>query len=243
MLRLLLLILIAANGALLAFRFGYLDALLPARTEPQRMSQQINVDKIKLTPVIAPVVAPAASASTVTTSAAASMPASASASAAVPSPVNTGKLLACTEIGDFEAVDAKKVEPRLAVLALGERQSRRSVQEVASHIVYIPPLGSKEVAEKKAGELKRRGVSNYFVIQDNSRLRFGISLGVFKTETAAKNHLANLSKQGVKSARIGARSVTSSKFAYRLRDLDAATTQALDKIMAGFPEQERRDCP
>jgi hypothetical protein len=39
--------------------------------------------------------------------------------------------------------------------------------------VYIPPQGSKEGAEKKAGELRALGVSNYFIMSDNSPLRWG----------------------------------------------------------------------
>ena len=109
-------------------------------------------------------------------------------------------------------------------------------------MVYIPPQGDKDAADKKASELKRLGLSNYFIIQDNSNLRWGISLGVFKTEAAARNHLANLTQQGVRSARIGARSIVSSKMAYQLRNLDAAGKARLDSIKAGFPAQELRQC-
>ncbi len=128
------------------------------------------------------------------------------------------------------------------MLALGDRQARRNVKEVASHMVYIPPLGDKEAADNKAAELKRIGITNYFIIQDNSNLRWGISLGVFKTEEAAKTHLANLNRQGVRSARIGARSITSSKMAFQLHDLDAASKARLDAIKTRFPAQDMRQC-
>lgn len=241
MLRLLFWILIAANGALLTFRLGYLDTLLPAKSEPQRMAQQLNADKIKLIPASSPV----ASAS-VTAPPSTQVPASetaVTAPAPVPAPPDAPqKLVACTEVGDFSAGSTKKFEARLAALSLGDRQTRRNIQEIASHMVYIPPQSSKEGADKKAGELKNLGVTKFFIIQDNSRLRWGISLGVFKTEAAARKYLAELNKQGVRSARIGARSVTSGKVAYVLRDLDPPSLKSLDKIMADFPEQKAHEC-
>jgi len=138
--------------------------------------------------------------------------------------------------------DIKRIEPRLATLALGQRQSRRNVREVASHMVFIPSQGSKAGADKKAAELRRMGITNLFIIQDNSALRWGISLGVFKTEAAARAYLTSLGQRGVRSARVGVRSVSTSKVAYQLRELEPATTQALDRILADFPEQKKREC-
>ena len=245
MLRFLFWILIVANSALLTFRLGYLDSLLPAKSEPQRMAQQLNADKIKLLPANASFASSSASASSAAAPSASAPSASATTSAVptpAPAPKPEQKLIACTEIGEFSARDTKKVEARLATLSLGDRLTRRNIQEVASHIVFIPPQASKEGAEKKARELKNLGVNKFFIIQDNSKLRWGISLGVFKTEAAAKKYLAVLNKQGVRSARVGARSVTSTRAAYILRDMDPASLKSLNKIMAEFPEQKTHEC-
>ena len=210
MLKLLFWLLIAANGALFAFRMGYLDLLFTAKSEPQRVVNQLNADKIKLVMASKPAAPTASAAASVAASVAVasapSAPAPAPAPAPAQPPAKSQKLVACTEVGDFAASDTKKIEARLAELALGDRQARRVIQEVATHMVFIPPQASKEAAEKKAAELKRIGVDNFFIIQDNSKMRWGISLGVFKSEAAARNHLASLQKQGVRSARIGARS-------------------------------------
>lgn len=96
--------------------------------------------------------------------------------------------------------------------------------------------------EKKAGELRKLGVEDFFIIQDNSPMRWGISLGVFKQEDAARTHLAALNQKGVQSARIGQRTVTSSQVAFQIRDLDKEGKAAFDKIKAGFPRQETRKC-
>lgn len=151
-------------------------------------------------------------------------------------------VLVCAEIGNFNAAEAKRFSAQLAPLSLGPKVTQRQVQEVATHMVYIPPQGDKEAAEKKAGELRRLGVEDFFIIQDNSPLRWGISLGVFKMEEAARAHLANLNQKGVRTARIGQRSVSTNLVAFRLRNLDAESRDALQKIRAGFARQEMRNC-
>ena len=140
MLKLLLWMLIVANGGLLAFRMGYLDTLFATKGEPLRMASQINADKIRL---VAP---PPATPTTPSPSATIT----ATPPALTPSPAKPLKIVACTEIGDFATRDSRKIEARLTELALGDRQSRRVIQEVAPHMVFIPPQGGKEAAERKA---------------------------------------------------------------------------------------------
>lgn len=218
-------ILLLANGGLLAYQQGYFDTLLPSGREPVRMKNQLNADKIKLIPPPAPVPV-----------AAQESPAAQAAEEKKP------ERIACTEIGNFNPEEAKRFRTQLTSLSLGERVSQRSIQEVASHMVFIPPLADKESAEKKAAELRRMGIEDFFIIQDNSNLRWGISLGVFKQEEAARAHLANLAQKGVRSARIGQRSVTSNLVAFQLRELDAEAKSAIDKIKDDFPKQDMRSC-
>jgi len=111
-------------------------------------------------------------------------------------------------------------------------------------MVYLPSQGDQASAQKKVAELRGRGVSNFFIMQDNANpdLRWGISLGVFKTEAAAKKQLATLKQQGVQSARIGSRSVATSNVVFQLRDLESADKAALEQIAADFPQQQLRRC-
>lgn len=240
MLKLFFWLLLIANGAFLAFRMGYLDTLVASKSESERITKQLNVDKIKIVSgKKAPVSAPPATPPSSPTLPVASM----SAASAPQAPSSASKkIVPCTEVGDFAPNYTKKIEARLETLAQGDRLAKRTIQEVATYIVYIPPQGEKAGADKKTKELKEMGVKNYFIIQDNTNMRWGISLGVFKSEAAAKNHLANLKKQGVRSAKVGARSVTGSRVAFVLRDLDESSLKALDKIMIDFPEQKAREC-
>jgi hypothetical protein len=233
MLKIFFWLLLLGNAGLFAYQQGYFDTILPSGREPARMKEQINADKVRL--VSAPAPAPKAPEPQPEPAPPAAAPAPA---AEVKKPV----VLACTEIGNFGPDEAKRFSAELAPLSLGERVKQRPVQEVASHMVYIPPQADKEGAEKKAGELRKLGVEDFFIIQDNSSMRWGISLGVFKHEEAARAHLAALGQKGVRSARIGQRMVTSNQVAFQVRELDEDAKSALDKIKAGFPKQESRKC-
>jgi cell division protein FtsN len=228
-------LLLAVNAGLLAFQQGYLDELFPSTREPTRLSQQLNADKLKL---LTSAEAPPAKAAA---SAAASAPV-ASSTGAASAPAATASVAACVEIGAFDDADAKRFETQLAPLALGERLTRRSVQESARYVVYIPPLGSKDAADRKAVELKRMGVEDFFVMQDDSALQWGISLGVFKSEEAARKQLAGLAQKGVRSARITAHGAGPTKTVFQLRSLDAAAQASVQGIMQGFPRQDTREC-
>jgi hypothetical protein len=218
--------LLTVNAALFAYGRGYLGHFSGNEREPERLLNQLNANKLAI--ISAEKASHAAEAS------------AAAVAEAKPAP----QVQACLEIGSFVLADARRVESQLEALKLGDRQSRHNLPgtEVSSYIVYIPSQGSKEAADKKAGELRGLGVTNYFIMSDNSPLRWGISLGVFKTETAAQNQLAMLMKQGVRSARVAPRMSGSKLLAFQFRDVDTDLKARLEKIRAGYPNAEVRNC-
>lgn len=227
-------LLAAINLLVLAIGQGYLGSFRTETREPARLKNQLHAEKITLL-TQAQATAPAEAA---TPAAALSAP------VPVPAPAAAPQVFACTEVGNFVLADARKFEARLEPLELGERQSRRNVagQDISSYMVFIPPQGSKEGADRKAGELKQLGVTNYFIMGEGSPQRWGISLGVFKSETSAQSHLASLQKQGVHSARVAPRYSSSKQLAYQFRNLDATTRARLAEITKQFDEQELRSC-
>jgi len=221
MLRFFFWFLLVVNALILAFNFGWLGNWPLETHEPERLKQQHHVNQLVQVPASV-ALAPAASAATATE--------------------KKNDITACIEIGNFLQSDAPKVEEKLKTLALGDRQSRLNVSDSATHMVYIPSQGSKEGADKKVSELRRINVTDFFVIQDQGPLRWGISLGVFKTEEAAKQHLAALNTKGVHTARIMPRTVTTNKFSYQLRALNSDEKAKFDALKAEFPAQEVRNC-
>ncbi|OGB27651.1 MAG: hypothetical protein A3I66_07235 [Burkholderiales bacterium RIFCSPLOWO2_02_FULL_57_36] len=226
MLKFFFLLLLAANGVLFAYHQGHLEKLFPSGREPARIGKQINADKFKLVP------APAMNVSAV-----AAEPEQAGAIVG-----QKQGLLACTEIGNFTAADAKRFEARLAEGSVSGKLSRRAVQETSSHMIMIPPQEGKEGADKKAGELRKLGITDFYVIQDNNDQRWGISLGIFKTEEAARVRLVTLNQQGVRSARLIEYTFPLTRVAFQLRDLDDEAQGVITKIKSEFPRQEIRAC-
>lgn len=223
--------LLAINALIFAYGQGMLGSYRASEREPQRLRNQINTDKLVLQ-------LPGASAR-VSAAAPAQVPSSAPAAPA-PAPAVT----ACTEVGNFNAAQARRFERLMEPLALGERQSRVdiTVSETTSYMVMVPPLGSKEAADRKAAELKEQGVSNYFIMNDTSAAKWAISLGVFKSETAAQTLMAQLKKQGVTGAKVVGRTAQVARQIYRLRDLDATTRAALAEAVGKFDDIATRAC-
>ncbi|SFU27206.1 SPOR domain-containing protein [Pseudoduganella namucuonensis] len=221
--------LLAVNGALYAYGQGYLGHFSGNEREPARLANQLNANKLF---IIAPAKANAAMAA---------LAAPAPAPAAVEKKPET---IACLEIGNFLLPEARRFETQLAKLDLGDRQARINMPgtEISSYIVYIPPQGGKEGADKKTAELRQLGVTNYFVMSDNPTQRWGISLGVFKSETAAQNLLASLQKQGVHGARVAPRMSGSKQLAFQFRGISAEVKAQLDKIRGGFEDKVSRGC-
>jgi hypothetical protein len=115
-------------------------------------------------------------------------------------------------------------------------------QEVSSHLVYVPSQGSKEAADRKAAELRSLGVTNFFIISGDSPYKWGISLGLFKSESAAQTMLASLSKQGVRSARIAPRGPMGTRTVYQFRGIDQATRAKIVEIADRYDSADVKVC-
>lgn len=217
--------LLAANGLLFAFQQGYLETLVPSGREPARLANQYNANKIKL---VSPIAAQAL---------AGTAPDPAEVSTETPQ-----SAIVCTEIGNFTLAESKRFEAQLAALSLADKSSRREIKEDGSYMVFIPPQADQNGADSKAAELRQLGITDFYVIQDNSDQRWGISLGIFRTEEAARARLAELNKKGIRSARLIRNKTPLNRIAFQLRQSDADTKASIDKIKAGFPRQAIRNC-
>jgi hypothetical protein len=260
-------LLLLGNAGLFAYHQGYLAEIFPDAHEPWRMAG-LQADKVRQISAeqantlangtqVSGLANPSASGLANTlgnTSAGASgetgngpQAASATLASTPPAPPpatpTTPVAPVCLDVGDFSVADAKRFEAELRPLALGERQARRNVQEVSQYVVQIPPLGSKEAADKKAGELRGLKVTDFYIINDpNSPLRWSISLGVFKIKAAAQSHLEILNSKGVRSAVLATRSGNTSKVAFQLKGMTPELLGKFDAIKAHFPEQQSKPC-
>jgi hypothetical protein len=149
---------------------------------------------------------------------------------------------ACLEWGGFAVAEAPRAEQALAPLSLGERLAQSRREETAGWWVFFAPQGSRAGAQKKVAELKGLGIDEYFVVQEEGRMQWAVSLGVFSTEEAARNRLEALRAKGVRTALIGERETRVTKVWFQARGLDAVLQAKLRDLAQGFPGTDLRDC-
>lgn len=271
-LKLLFWLLLVGNVVLFGLPRGYFGASATERREPQRLAEQLHPELLSVLPANseklasqlraqpapgapasaegAPAAASAAAATPVASEPAAAAQATPATSATPSTPATTAPQVAavtpsCTEVGNFTAADARRFSAQLASLNLGDKVVQKLTQDVTSHMVYIPPQDGREGADRRIAELRRLGIGDFYVIPDsfpNPALRSGVSLGIFRTEEAAKAYVSQLISRGVRSARIIARRSGAGKQVFQLRDLTPEARSALDNIKSAFPDQEIRGC-
>jgi hypothetical protein len=230
--------LLAANVVCLAATQGLLGSVTSDDHEPARLKNQIGTGRLVM--LSAQQLQAAQAAAAVAPAPAPDVPAPVPAAAPKPAVA-----LVCTEVGNVRPADAPRFDARVAKLELGTRQTRREVPstDFTSYIVFIPPQGSKEAADRKAAELKALDVTSFFIMNADSPMKWAISLGVFKSEAAAQTQLAALNKQGVHSAKVAGRSsAAATRFTYQFRGIDAATSARIEKIADTFSDLETRAC-
>jgi hypothetical protein len=206
--------LVAANAGL--FAWSYALAPPDSGTDPRPLSNQIDPAQMK---ILSP-----------------------QELAATPPPPKPAPSI-CVEWGSFTLAAAPRAEQALEPLTLGTRLGSRRGEETAHWWVFIPPKDGKAGAQKAVSELKGLGFDDYHVMQEEGKMRWAVSLGVFGTEAAAKGRLDALREKGVKGAQAAARETVVTKVSLQVKDADAAMRAKLGEIAQQFPGSELRDCP
>ncbi len=229
--RLLFLLLLAANVAL----FAWAQFLSPPDPgiDRQPMARQIAPDKLRIVgerDVATPRAAPT------------------KAAPAKPAPERTADKppartpLACVEWGSFNPSEASRATRSLDALELGARLAQYRGEETARWWVHYPPQGSRANALKKAAELRKLGIKEFFIVQESGPAQWSLSLGIFTTEDAAKGYLTTLQERGVRTAVIGERETQVPKVWFQVRDVDAALQARLEALAKDFEGATLHDC-
>ncbi len=197
-LRLALLLLLLVNGVLLAANTGVFGqdmatAWFESEREPERMRRQIRTEEIR---ILEP--APAAGAAAPKT-APASSPAAAGAQAAIERTAlaSAGTAGSCTELGSLTDAQATRGLDQLKQMA-GVQVERITRQEDSRWWVHMPARDTREDAERKVGELKRRNVGDSAIVQEGNA--FVVSLGLFRDRERAQQRLDDLRAKDVRTA-------------------------------------------
>lgn len=150
----------------------------------------------------------------------------------------------CLAWEHLAVADADRLAAVLAGSAPDFKLSRQVVPtEGNGWWVHIPPLGSKADADKKAGELKQLGISDFFIVQDDGPSRFAISLGIFSSEKGGQDRLAELKGQGVRSARLAPRPGKDSTVRLQASGPADGREAVLAAVGKALPKVDAQDCP
>jgi hypothetical protein len=223
--RILLLLLLFANLGFFAYH-----RLLSGTDEAAEQIAALQINPEKIVPVAVEAVSSVA-------------PASMPAPAAVPAALSSAPVPApgsCVEWGVFAGSEVARVDAALAALALPAGTVQRRVMEVDGYWVHMPPLKTKSDVDRKVGELKALGVTEFFVVTDAGPWRNAVSLGLFKNEEAAKSELERLRALGVRSAMVTRRERFLKQVMFVAGDPAATTIARLTALQKDFPATEIR---
>lgn len=160
-----------------------------------------------------------------------------------PAGVAAPSTAACVEWGAFAGGTVARADAAMAELALPAAQVKRLTVDASGFWVYIPPLKSRDEADKAGRALKELGVTDYSVVQDQTPMRHAISLGIFSNDEAAQVFLKSLEKKGVTDAVAEKRDNFLKQVVFIVREPAAATVAKLTALRATLPASEMRAVP
>jgi hypothetical protein len=140
----------------------------------------------------------------------------------------------CVEWGPFSDTDRTRVLAELEPSGLGRLLTQKRVDTNTAFWVFLPRSSNRTTIEKRVTDLKAAGIKDIAVV-DTGPLRYTISLGVFRTEEAANNYVAELAKQDIGDARVGPRQQTIPQTALVIRDPDSAVVGRIRALLPGYP--------
>lgn len=149
----------------------------------------------------------------------------------------------CLEFGPLSQEELARARTALVSGVADERVTVTSVMATANWWVYIPPRRSREQADREVARLKAIGVTEHYVVQDSTEMRFAVSLGIFRTQEAAERFAAGLRERGVRNATVGPRPHQIRLSMLVVRTPTDAETARIVEVKADFPGADVRPGP
>ena len=147
--------------------------------------------------------------------------------------------IACQIINGLSTADAEVLKS--APAAVGTELKILPPAEPKIHLVAIVDLANQAVAERKAAELTRFGVTEQKTVALADG-RHEIILGTFQTEAAANEFLQGLTKRGIKSARVDSRDPAPLKIRVEARAPASILLRQLPLLIAPYAEATLSEC-
>lgn len=218
MLRIVVLLLVLANGAYYAWAQGLLRVwgLAPTQqSEPHRLTQQLRPEALRI------------------------LGSDEARRIAETQVSGSGRAPDCLASAPLEEPIANALRSALAKWPDGS-WSLEPALEPGRWIVYMGKYPAPEFVDKKKAELRQLGVS--FQPVATAALEPGLSLGGFATQPLANAHLETLNQRGVRTARVVQERPELRGLALRLPALDEALRARLDELKAPLAGRALRAC-
>lgn len=184
--------------------FGYMQMSSGRSGEPLSAHAPLNADKVQLLGIAPP-------------------------PSAKPAPPQV-----CLEWGSFANAELTQAKQAMEKLNLGDKVAVRDMGEHITFWVLIPPLKSKQDAEKKLAQVKALGVDDVALVPERDKWHNAVSLGIFSTMEAANQYLDEVRKKGVRSATVETRGKDAKQSLF-VKDASEAVSAELVKIKLDFP--------
>ena len=236
--RVLVFLLVLANLLFYAFSEGYFGRA--ENPDARRMKQQVAPERMKIVargelPALASasVLLPASSPESDTPTSVAVI--------ATPEPE---VLISCSRWESLSPADADRLVAMVGQKFPAFKLTRRlDAGEGNGWWVYLPPQPDKAEADKKAGQLRGLGVTDYFIVQEAGANRYAISLGIFSSEKGAQERLTEVKALGVRSAKLSLRPGKDSHASLDARG-PAVDQPALRRLVAStLSDVQAQNCP
>lgn len=216
MLRLLVLLLLLANGLYYAWSHDLLRAYGFAplqQSEPQRMAQQIRPEAVRVLP--------------------------ADEAQATEAAVKGGE---CLQAGVFDDNQATVLRQAAQTALPAGSWVLEPAVEPARWIIYMGKYPDAQALARKRAELVALNLNLRFEALSNPALEFGLSLGAFESEARAQADLAALSQRGVHTARVVQERGEQRGSMFRIPVLDDAVRAHLEELKPALAGRALRAC-
>ena len=140
----------------------------------------------------------------------------------------------CLEWGPFNEGEKARALSELEPSGLGRLLTQKRVETNTSFWVFLPRSSSKATIDRRVADLKAAGIRDIAVV-DTGAQRYTISLGVFRSEDAARAMVAELARQGIADAQAGPRQQTIAQTLLVIRDPEAGVVARIRALQSTYP--------
>lgn len=214
-------LLILVNLLFLAWTQGYLGS--SSNPDSLRVQQQLLADQIRIVARDEP-------------------PAETTRTESAAKAIENKTVQDCILLSDLPIAEVVRFESLLSEKWPAFKAERTKIAGSASYWVFIPPMASKHEADNKAAELKKLGIPEFYIVQENGPNNRAISLGLFSSREAATSSLEMLRSKGVKSARIAERNAKPLSASLEIHGPEAQSEALRQALAEALPDSKPGAC-